>query len=772
MGYSPGTKNVLNPRHGKRDYFITYFRHVLIVIISWFVAQLLLILPVTSNILRSLDRKLYDLILISEAHFRPSRQGADDIVIIDIDEQSLAELGQFSTWPTIYFAELVDSLSLGKPLAIGIDIFFTESDSISMAARQRLRRKFLAEDLSTPDPFFDAMSTDATFAEAMERAGNVFLAMFSSYSNTEPKPLPSNLISWNIRGKDVSQILPWSSVKPKPVKIINPIPPIPNLSESAHAVGFAHITSDDRGVIIDYPLFFEKDGMTFVNFSFQMMLSLLRIESIETGGNSVYLYRSDYKENDNSSHARKLVRKLPLDSEGRFRLKFYESSDYFRHISFSDVLAGRIPSEYYENKIILVGASASGLYDQKSTPIWSNVPGIELHATFMANLMYEDLLFYPDSVLLGLFVFLFTLFFILYIHRIKHYWSVPIFLLLLLLLGYMLFHVYYYYNICMNYMDLMLPWALAFIIYTFDQYGIQIREKRKVRNAFEHYVAKDVVQKVMSEPNSLKVNGEKRPATAVFADINNFTTICEEGDPLEVTKLLHEYFNLCTQVITKRDGMLDKFIGDAIVALFNVPYAINHYTSKACHTASDIISIAVSTRKKYSGHPQFSDFTVSIGISTGSMIVGNMGSDTIFNYTAIGDKMNLASRLQGLNNYYSTSILVDKETYSEVNDVFLCRYLDHVCVKGRNEALDIYELFAPQCDIPNEDSVRRAFQCYENGIKAMQAHIPNIAQTHFEEALRLKPMDIPSEIMLMSIKQIDWDSWDGIRYHTDKCPGK
>lgn len=704
-------------------------------------------LPVTAQLHKTQNRRIYDLVLLLNHVLSPDVLITEDVVVVDIDEKSLGSLGQFSTWHSIYFADLVDSLAAGEPLAIGFDVFFAESDSFSLFARERLKAKMEEMDnLSDTEPFFAAMSTDAQLSKSIQQAGNVFLGMFYTDFDLVPKALPSTITSWELD-------------YPKPEKVLNPVPPIPLLAESAYGVGFAHINSDEIGVVYEYPLFFEYQGKKYVNFSFQMMLDLLHIDKLETDKNSLYLFSGS-----------ELIRKLPLDQNGRYLFKYYDQDQSFRRISFSDVLTGLIPTEYYEGKIILVGTSAAGLYDQKVTPLYRNYPGVELHATFIANLINQDYVFsaglWHQRILILSLLFLY-LFLISRLNLIK---SLFIFLGTLLVIGISFVLFYTLLSCTMDYMEIVVPWVLGFLSFSYVQYSQQLKEKKRIKNAFEHYVAKDVVNQVINDPEGLKISGSSETATVLFADIRGFTTLCEICSPQEIISFLHYYFNQATSVILKHKGMLDKYIGDAIVALFNVPIARSSFAVDACKAAIEVAQVVEKIRSEYKNDVHFGDFKANVGLATGCLMVGNMGSDVIFNYTAIGDKMNLASRLEGLNKYYHSRIIIDDDTYTLVKDEIFCRALDRVSVKGRDLPCDIYEVIDLQTNVPLDSPLRRGIDKYEKALIAIQNIQPEEAHRLLLEAEIILPEDQTIQVMKAELDSIEWDNWDGIRHHTDKNP--
>ncbi|PKN78500.1 MAG: adenylate/guanylate cyclase domain-containing protein [Candidatus Cloacimonetes bacterium HGW-Cloacimonetes-1] len=691
---------------------------------------------------RVLSYRIYDTVIQADYILKHNQDLPvyDDITIVDIDEQSISTLGQFSTWPTLFFADIVDIISSGSPKLIAFDVFFTESDSLTEFTKQRLNRD-ANWSKDTADKVFDRLSGDRYFGAAILRAGNVFLGMFNSPQARKTSYLPSTLYPYNVQPRHY-------------LKLENPYPPIRELAENAYGVGFAHIEPDASGIIHSYPLFMNYQTRYYVNFSFQACLDLMQIDSINVHKNAD-LYSQKQR-----------IRRLPLSPSGEFFIKYYGIERSFRYISFSDVLLGRVNPAYFQDKIILIGSSAAGLRDYRTSPLDKSYPGVELHATVMRNILSEDYIKWLSPWWTLLIVAILVLIVAVFIFRSRPQISIIVFCLISLGMVISFYLMYYFLSMTMDYSQALLPWILCYFTLMFLQYTHQIKEKKKVRFAFEHYVSKDIISQIMADTTALAIGGEKKQVCALFADIRDFSGYCENCQVSEITEFLHIYFNRVTNVVTRHQGMLDKYIGDALVALYNVPLPTADYQHNACYSAIEIVEQANQLRDEYSTHPLFAVFRIGVGIGSGEMIVGNMGSDSIFNYTAIGDKMNLSSRLESLNKYYHTSIIIDDNTYSAVNAKFLCRYLDCVSVKGKQQSNKIYELIASR-DIATPLQLRLA-ELYDNAQLALQNSEFETAKGLFTEVAALYPEDYPTRLMLIRIDTIDRSTWDGVWHHESK----
>ncbi len=721
-----------------------HLRYTLILISVLAGSWLLFILPISKPLLQIADLRIYDTIvdfanaLANDA----DRAVYDDICIVDIDEKSISAMGQSAVMQRFLFADLVNILAADKPIAIGFDVFFTESDSIIGYARDRLKSK-LGLTSANAERVINKLSSDSTFASSIADAGNVYLAMFNSNDPTLSIPLPDNLT-------------PWDATPKSYLPLTNPHPPIEILSKAAYGVGFAHVEPDESGIIHDYPLFLGYRDKHYVNFSFQIGLDLLGINKIVTD-KTCKLY------SDN-----KLITNIPLSSDGRCFFKYYGPQRSFRYISLIDVLRQRTPPGYFQDRIVLIGSSASGLRDIKSTSLDSNYPGVELHATFLRNLLEADFIHWIEPLWLAIADIILLLLLTYVILKAKPLISIGLFTLLTLLIFPFFYFLYIRYSLCLAYSYILLPWFVGFVTVFSIQSHDQLMEKKKVRNAFEHYVSVDVISQIMKGSQNLAPGGEKKTVSILFADVRNFTTYCEKLSPGEISKFMNRYFNEATQVIMANRGLLDKFIGDAVLALFGAPLPYQEFAVNAVKTALRMREISFNIRDEYRDHPVLQDFRIGLGVATGEVIVGNIGSDSIFNYTGIGDRMNFCARLESLNKYYKTSIIIDEVTYNMVNHIYLCRHLDRVTVKGKALVTNIYEVIDYHGIIAQDSS---EFSCYKEYEEAMSL----IGELRFDEARQHliiaeenNPHDIPTKIMLSRLQDIDLSTWDGVWQHSVK----
>jgi adenylate cyclase len=275
------------------------------------------------------------------------------------------------------------------------------------------------------------------------------------------------------------------------------------------------------------------------------------------------------------------------------------------------------------------------------------------------------------------------------------------------------------------------------------------RERVRIRKAFESYVAPTVVQQMLKHPEALRLGGERRVITLLFTDIRGFTSMSENLDPESLVKLLHDFLNPMSNIIINQGGTIDKYMGDAIMALFGAPLEQTDHASKACRAALEMRTTleALNQQWEEEGRPPL---RIGVGVNSGPVAVGNMGSDRLFDYTAIGDNVNLASRLEGLNKYYGTNILISQATADSLENGFILRDVDRVQVKGKAQAAGIFELVS---EGPASPEVAQFLAAYHQGLADYRQQRWDESLAGFEEALQLRPADAATKRYLALAKR-------------------
>ena len=303
---------------------------------------------------------------------------------------------------------------------------------------------------------------------------------------------------------------------------------------------------------------------------------------------------------------------------------------------------------------------------------------------------------------------------------------------------------------------------------TVYRYITEEREKKKIRGAFQYYLTASVINEMLKDPAKLKLGGDKKDLSVLFSDIRGFTTISEKLSPEELVHLLNEYLTAMTDIVFKYDGMLDKYMGDAIMAVFGAPLDQPDHARRACQTALDMMSELHRLQKKWQeeGKPPLN---IGIGINSGDMVVGNMGSQMRFDYTVMGDMVNLGSRLEGTNKEYGSNIIFSEFTYNAVKESMCCRELDWVRVKGKKLPVKIYELLGEKKD---ESKFQEFIATFEEGLAFYRAAKWDEAIAAFRKTLSIRPEDAASLLYIERCKNLKENPppapWDGVFTMTRK----
>ena len=655
------------------------------------------------------------------------RQSIDDIVIVDIDGRSISELGKFQQWPRSYYPRIIDFMNAGGAAAVGLDIIF---------------------DKDTREP-----ESDKLFIESIRNAGNVFNSIYFEREDSvswryrmalEPSGFEWSRFSYVFPEEVSSQFREEDRIGNEFIELLN----------AGHAVGHVNFQGDVDGVVRKIHLFTNFNDHSYPSFAFKMYLDLMGVDSIKIDlGNYVNLYS-----------AGSFVKRIPVDDQGNMLITYFGGFQTYRYISFYDVLQQRLPKEYFQNKVILVGTSLPGLYDLRNAPFNPAFPGVEIHANILYTLMsgkFVTQLSTLESFILlagiGILIGVITVF-------LSPLWSIVI----IILVG--AIHTFVAYNFFIEnlyWIPIVAP--ILTLLVTFSgvylyRYVTEERGKKFIKETFSHFVTKSVVDELLANPEKIKLGGEKKECTVFFSDVVGFTTIAEQLTPEALVRLLNEYLTEMTNIVFKYDGMLDKYEGDAVMAVFGAPIAQGNHAYNACATALEMQEQLVKLRELWGkqGRPQLH---ARCGLNTGPMVVGNMGSETRFDYTVMGDSVNLGARLEPANKQYGTRIMIGEQTYLLAKDQIVARELDLLRVKGKTEPVRVYELIGLTEKGVNEKT-KQVLGLFKLGFENYLAQNWEMAIKYFREVQRLEPLDGPAKTYIRRCEAYAAESpgaeWDGV----------
>jgi adenylate cyclase len=635
----------------------------------------------------------------------PRHEQDSPVVFVDIDEASLARLGQFP-WPRSVFADLVDKMTGYGSAAIAFDILFTEADRTAPAEIlpvwenlrlsenapewQALRAAITAQITSPDDALARAMSdapvimatmmSDEAARLAAPKAGIAVRAQGSSYTD----------------GLDPMRNVPASSFAISNRDVLN---------DNALGLGSINARIDDDGIIRRASLLFRAGEHIYPSLA----LESLRVAQ---GAGSIVLRASDVRGEGSYSAgfglSRLKVGRLiaPIEPDGSMRLYFAESAD-IQTVSAYEILQPDFDMTRLAGKIAFIGTSAAGLKDIRATPLNPATPGVEVHIQTVQQMLAGTYLTRPIWVQMAeaLATMLIGLGVVVMVYRFSLVPSIAFLGLALISGAAISWHQFSNHLVLIDPATPGLSIFLTFLTAAFLHFLETARERREVRNAFQYYLAPDMVEQVASNPDKLKLGGETRDLTILFCDIRGFTTISEAfaDAPEKLTHIINIFLTGLSSVIQTRSGTIDKYIGDNIMAFWNAPTDVAQHGYQACRATLEMVDALVEVNETLRQDAFLGGFEqeirIGIGLNSGATLVGNVGSDQRFNYSVMGDTVNVAARLEGQTKDYAQTILIGESTYADamtaINDgqppmAFL--ELDLIALKGKALPQRIYAL--------------------------------------------------------------------------------
>jgi len=612
----------------------------------------------------------------------------DRIVILDIDEKSLKEEGRWP-WSRDRLALLMDKLFDKYGVAVvGFDIVFAERDESSgLKVLQKLGQNQLKGDM----PFHAALSQiqpqleyDKLFAGKIKNR-NVVLGYYLTNQKDQrasgmlPEPtFPSGYF----KGHPV-EFTTWNGYGAN----------LPELQQAAASAGHFNPFVDFDGRVRRVPMLVEYGGAYYESLSLAMVRTLLGqtklspgYAGVKTGGYAGLEWL------DLDTAGGRL--KIPVDSNVATFVPYRGGQGSFRYISIADVLHDRVDPAQLKGKIILVGTTAPGLLDMRATPVAEVYPGVEVHANMISGILDQNLKEQPAYMLGAEVVWLLliggVLSFLLPLLTPAKAILASVFALITTT-GLSLF-VWQYGNVLMPVANSLVMIALLFAVDMSYGYFVESRTKRQITGLFGQYVPSELVEEMAKHPESVSMEGESREMTILFSDVRGFTSISEGLDPKELSQLMNEFLTPLSRVVYKYRGTIDKYMGDCIMAFWGAPLPDKDHARNAILAGIEMQATlqALQPHFKERGWPEIH---VGVGINTGRVSVGNMGSEVRVAYTVMGDEVNLASRLEGITKQYGVGIIAGENTRNLVTD-FLYRELDLVRVKGKDKPVAIYEPIA------------------------------------------------------------------------------
>jgi adenylate cyclase len=685
----------------------------------------------------TLERKTLDLRFRTAAH----AEWADtSIVMVAVDQNSLdfveRQWQMKWPWPREYYGLLLRFLKHGQARMVAFDYDLSQRDVNRLEV--------------------DGKESDQAFASAMAESGNILLGVNLGIQDQ------GDLAGDSVHAR---HLIGTGRAGIPGIAYDRAAPPIPEFQTAAAALGVTNFGVDDDGiarrVIPVYP--YKTDAL----YQF-----------------STACFALDRKRLHEPPSA--MLENVPRTSDGSILVYWYGRggpSGVFRYYSAHSLLVssvkmdqGMLPDiqpEIFRNKIVIVGGSAAGLYDFKPTPFTylELYPGMEIQATVLSNLLNGHHLHETSTWLWVLITFAIALITAWIFFRVRHVGLASLLVILtgVTFLGAALI-AFRTASIWLPVIPPMLALGLTFALSAVVSYASEGQQKRVLRRAFNRYFSPHVVTDILNNAGEVELGGKTIEATVFFSDIKDFTSISEQFTPKDLVHFLNQYFSLASDIILENEAMLDKYIGDAIMAIFGAPIPRPDNARVACLTALQIQEALAAHHGRPDRDPRMPTFVTRIGLHTGKMVVGNIGSSSRLDYTAIGDTVNLASRLEGVNKVFGTKIIISETTFQGAQDWIVARPLDYLRVKGKAIPVRIFELVGRR-DAVNDATLKKITR-FEEGLALYHRKQFSQARSVFEEILAADPADAPSTTYVQRCEELAQvslpDDWDGVYTLTSK----
>ncbi len=759
------------------------------------------------RIFKAIEQKSMDV----RFQMRGKRDPGNEIVIVSIDEKSIRKLGRYP-WPRRYIAEFVDKITESEARLLALDVIYSEAqnddilkafdnltreyndstvwnnlpegtDKEQFLSALKKKRKRFDEDTRLKEAFKRAVVDNGMdiisaidFVYTVQKNTSDFTGKEVSVTGKELLKesayfpvLAGGDIKSNEKSSDGNELTVLTSqnrkeilnsllalYRPKmAVGVLNMIDPF---AEWVTYQGFVDTNVDYSGIVRS-----EYMAIHFENeFYPPLGVQVARVyKNIDYGELKLVLTEKlIFKETE-----------IPIDSWNRMMINYCGPEFTFKYFSFCDVIEGKVPPDAFNNKIVFLGATASGLGDFIATPFSSQTPGVEKHATVTENILHEKFVVRGEwevlqdiiailciSLALGIFLPL-----------------LPAILGALASTSLWFGYNYYVYERFVNdgtWLNVTYPGITVIVCFssiTLYRFISEEKLRKGVKSAFENFMDPKVVHEILKEPEDIKLGGEEREVTVYFSDIEKFSSISEKLQPAELIELLNEYLSEMTDQILGHGGFLDKYIGDAIVAAFGTPLEQPDHAVKACLATIDNQKRLCELNAKFKEEGRL-QIKARIGLNSGRVLVGNVGSTNRLSYTVIGDEVNLGARLEAANKYYGTYTMISESTYELAKDHIEARELDMIRVVGKEKPVKVYELIDRKGEV--QGTKREVLGLYEDGLKMYRKKEWQKAIAMFQKALNKDPHDGPSLTYIERCKAYVQDpppeNWDGIYVLTAK----
>ena len=607
----------------------------------------------------------------------PPPQGKP-VTIIDLDEESLAEIGQWP-WPRTTVAKLIQNLMQMGAALVAFDIVFAEPDRMNP---NKIPDTVVGLDEATKAKLRALPSNDEIMSRVI-RKSRVVLGQAGYWEKLETKKGPpiKKSVALLKQGKNVNPAF----FLPRFQSLIRNVPV---LEKHATGHGIFSLVPEPDGIVRRVPTLFVYENELYPSLAVEMLRVAVNRKSILVKANVAGITFLGVHKN----------LQIPTDSHGRV-WPYFSKSDKSKYVSAKDVLNGTADPALIKGKLTIVGTSAVGLLDIRSVPTEPVIPGVEVHVQLIESAMHKKWLSRPNYFIgaeLALILFG-GLAMIILVPWAGAKWTMGLFLLVSGGAGATSWYLFAEHRLLFDAGYAVISILLLYTVLTYTGYAKEEASRRQTRNAFSKYLSPDMVARVAENPGELKLGGEKREMTLLFCDVRGFTTISEQFDAVGLTALINKLLTPLTNAILDRQGTVDKYMGDCIMAFWNAPLDDDEHIYNGCVSALAMLAemgplndrLEIEAKEEGRKHIPLK---VGLGLNTGECVVGNMGSDQRFDYSVLGDTVNLAARLEGQSKSYGMNVVLGPTTNAAVTDRMATIDLDYIQVKGKTEGTYIYGL--------------------------------------------------------------------------------
>ena len=708
--------------------------------------------PVFNKLLTRLDHVYYDLRI---SHFKPQLATQIPIVIVDIDNKSLTELGRWP-WPRRILTRLLAKLQQSEATVVAFDMIFAEHETniadvvFKQFSAETLQQYDLLQEVKSLKQYFDH---DKAFASRLAQGETVLgFVLVAKGQAPNSGALPTAL--WEINNATMAELALFNMEQHIGI--------VPSLLKSAKYGGFLSTFPDQDGVIRRTPLILRYQNKIYPTLSLQATALYLLINRIELDIQKI----GAHHELEGIRFGKDLIR---TDRHGQVLIPFTGPARSFTTFSAADILNGKINADKFKNTLVFIGSSALGLGDLKPTPFGHLYPGVEVHATVAAGLLSKHFPYSPvwakgaELTILLVTGILLSIMLPFLNALLLNLFSISM-LVVIIASNIWLWQDQ---NIAL---PVLLPLLLIILLWIFNlmySFFSERSQRKEIKSIFGQYVPSQHIDAMLENPGSYGFEGESRELSVLFADIRDFTSISEKLSVTQLKQLLNLFFTEMTDIIFQHEGTIDKYVGDMVMAFWGAPLPNKDHAKNCVQAALKMQERCVQLQDKFT-HLGYPTIRIGIGVNTGVMNIGDMGSKYRRNYTVLGDAVNLASRLEAATKFYNLPILVSEHTIVS-QDTLIYRHVDTVRVKGKDEAIKVFQPLVIREHATTE--LMAELEQYQRGLDAYTSQSWDDGVRRFTELSQQFPDDPLYQLYLQRCRDYQAappSQWDGVFVFTEK----